>query len=46
MTLYLWHLTAMVGLIGLLAVLGGPGLGVAGRHHGLVAYSSALVSRL
>ena len=29
MTLYLWHLTAMVGLIGLLAVLGGPGLGIA-----------------
>lgn len=28
MTLYLWHLTAMVGLIGLLAVLGGPGLGI------------------
>lgn len=29
MTLYLWHLTAMVGLIGLLAVLGGLGLGLA-----------------
>jgi hypothetical protein len=28
MTLYLWHLTAMVGLIGLLAALGGPGLGL------------------
>jgi hypothetical protein len=28
MTLYLWHLTAMVGLIGLLAFLGGPGLGI------------------
>lgn len=29
MTLYLWHLTAMVGLIGLLATLDGPGLGIA-----------------
>ena len=27
MTLYLWHLTAMVGVIGLLAILGGVGLG-------------------
>ncbi len=26
MTLYLWHLTAMVGVVGVLAALGGPGL--------------------
>lgn len=34
MTLYLWHLTAMVGVIGLLAVLGGPGLGLAVNSPG------------
>ena len=44
MTLYLWHLTAMVAVIGVSLLLGGFGLGVEPLTRGVVADPAAVVA--